>query len=110
MSIIPIDMLKEHLRVRHSDEDALIQLYLDASERAVANRVQRVLIGADEAPATGSNELPMGWDIQAAVLLFAAHLYENREAVVEGAAVELPMAFNFLLAAHRVWAAEPTVV
>lgn len=42
-----------------------------------------------------------------AALLFAAHLYENRTAVVEGSVGELPLAFEYLLAAHRVWGPEP---
>lgn len=106
MSIIPLATLKNHLRVTHSAEDTLIQLYLDAAEQAVANRVQRTLIAANATPATDSDELPMAWDVQAAALLFAAHLYKNREAVVEGSAVELPMSFNYLLAAHRLWGPE----
>lgn len=110
MSIIPIATLKAHLRVSHSDEDTLIQAYMDAAERAVANRVQRTLIAKDATPAADSDELPMAWDVQAAALLFAAHLYENRTAVVEGSVGELPLAFEYLLAAHRVWGPEPDPV
>lgn len=110
MSITPIATLKSHLRITHSAEDTLIQLYLDAAEQAVANRVQRPLIASNATPAADSDELAMGWDVTAAVLLFAAHLYEHREAVTEGSAVVLPMSFDYLLAAHRVWGPEPVPV
>ena len=107
MSIIQLATLKDHLRVDHTAEDTLIQMYLDAAEQAVARRVQRTLIDADATPAEGSDELPMEWDIQAAALMFAAHLYENRIAVMEGSAVELPLSFEYLLATHRLWGPEP---
>lgn len=108
MSIIPLATLKNHLRVDHTAEDTLIQMYLDAAEQAVARRVQRTLIDPDDTPAEGSDELPMAWDIQAAALMFAAHLYENREAGVVGTITAvLPLSFEYLLATHRLWGPEP---
>jgi uncharacterized phage protein (predicted DNA packaging) len=110
MSITALSVLKSHLRVTHSDEDALIQLYLDAAEGAVANRVQRVLIAEGATPAPDSDQLPMSWDVRAAVLMFAAHLYEHREVVTEESVVVLPMSLDFLLAPYRVWAPETVTV
>lgn len=39
--------------------------------------------------------------IKAAILLFAAHLYANREAVAETAMAELPLGFHALIAPYR---------
>lgn len=41
---------------------------------------------------------PIPPQLKAAILLYVGHLYVNREAVTDGAAAELPMAFETLLA------------
>lgn len=43
MSITTLAQAKLHLRVDHADEDALIQVYLDAAEQAVADLMDRNL-------------------------------------------------------------------
>ena len=52
----------------------------------------------------GYSTLPAG--LSHAVLMTAAHLYENRSAVADGAMSEVPMAVQALTAIHRIgWAA-----
>ncbi|MFU3514011.1 head-tail connector protein [Pseudomonas aeruginosa] len=58
---------KQHLRVTHNLEDALIQGYLDAALAHVANYL------SDDLPD------PMPAPVEAAVLLLMADLYINRE-------------------------------
>jgi uncharacterized phiE125 gp8 family phage protein len=52
----------------------------------------------------GYTVLPDG--LRAAVLMMAAHLHENREAVAQGARLPLPLGVDALIAQHRIgWAA-----
>lgn len=79
-----LEEVKEHLRVEHDVEDALIQTYLDAAEAHVA-----VYLG-DDLPD------PMPKPIEAAVLLLVADLYVNRERQSE-VALYKNTAFTLLL-------------
>lgn len=42
--------------------------------------------------------------IRQALLLYVAHLYENRESTIEGTLTEVPMGFYDLIAPYRLWA------
>lgn len=66
-----LEEAKEHLRVAHDLEDALIQTYLDAALQHVA-----IYLG-DDLPD------PLPKPIEAAVLLLMADLYLNRERQVD---------------------------
>lgn len=63
--------VKRHLRVMHNLEDSLIQIYLDAAVRHVAE-----YLGEDLPD-------PMPEDIQCAVLLLTGDLYVNRERQID---------------------------
>jgi hypothetical protein len=65
--MITVAEAKQHLRVMHTLEDGMIQLYLDAALAHVAEYL------GDDLPD------PMPEPIQAAVLLLTADLYVNRE-------------------------------
>ena len=70
--MIDLSRLKAHLRVTHSSEDDLIQVYLDAATELVSEYLG------------GDSNTPESWmtadaPIDAAVLLLAADLYLNRE-------------------------------
>lgn len=100
MSITDLAVFKAHLRVDGNEEDALAQTYLDAAERAVADR-----IGAELGE--GAGEQPMTSAITAAVLLWGGHFYENREAVVTGTiSTTIPLAVDSLLEPYRRWLPE----
>ena len=59
--------VKNHLRIESSDEDTLLQSYLDAATASVADYLGQPL--PDPVPAP----------VEAAILLRVGDLYENRE-------------------------------
>ena len=102
MSITTLVEAKAHLRVTHSSEDTLIQIYIDAAEENASEYLNRAIyetdIGSD---LTG---IVMNGSIKAAVLLFVGHLYNNREAVTMerlNMPMELPMGTKYLLNPYR---------
>lgn len=103
MSIITLAAAKLHLRVDHSDEDTLIQMYLDGCEQAASNYLNRNLyassIGSD------LDGLVMTDAVKAAVLLQVGTLYQNRESVTQqagGNVIELPLGVKWLLDPYRI--------
>ena len=103
MSITDLGVFKKHLRLsaNSAEHDSIAQIYLDAAERAAADRIG-VELG------NGDGEQPVNAAITAAILLIGGHLFENREAVVTGTiATALPMAVESLLAPYRRWLPEP---
>lgn len=61
---------KAHLRVDHTDEDALIQSLIDAAEQSILLYLNLEAL-PEEAP------------VNAAALMLIGALYENRESVVD---------------------------
>jgi uncharacterized phage protein (predicted DNA packaging) len=102
MSITTLAEAKDHLRVDTADEDTLIQLYLNAAEKAASNQLNRNLYASDVG--TDTDGLIMTDAVKAAVLLLVGHWYANREAVtaVQGTNIrELPLAFSWLIDQER---------
>lgn len=100
MSITALTLFRDHARLT-GDDDTLAQHYLDAAEDAVAGRIGATL-------GTGEGQQPLTPALTSAVLLWAGHLYESREAVVTGTiATTLPFAVDALLAPYRRWSPEP---
>ncbi|VVN74073.1 head-tail connector protein [Pseudomonas fluorescens] len=100
--LLPIELIRKHLRVDHEDEDDLIALY---AESALAWALwfcdNPKLLEIDEFPAS----------FKAALLLLIGHSYANREAVVVGATTaELPLAVESLLWSSRNWSGPPDPV
>lgn len=77
--------------VRFSDGFSYPALYDD-----MANPVQ---IAATAGYGAGSSDVPAS--IRAAILLVVGHLYQNREAVTTGAAMQLPLGVQALVAPYR---------
>lgn len=103
MSITTLSEAKLHLRVDHSDEDTLIQVYLDAAELSVANYLNRTLY----ASSAGSDldGLVMNAAIKGAVLLQVGNLYASRESVSQQPGnymVELPLGLKWLIDPYRI--------
>lgn len=107
MSFVDLAIAKQHLRVDHEEEDALITLYLSAAESAAANFLNRnvyltqeLLDAANEQP----EALPMvvNSSVKAAALLILGHLYANREEVAATSVAKLPMGALNLLYPYRV--------
>jgi len=67
---------------------------------AAAEAYTTAMIGAETPVAYG--DAPA--DLQLAILMLAAHWYENREATLVGiSADELPFGYEALVASHRKW-------
>lgn len=88
--IVSVGELKSHLRVQHSEEDALMESLLMQAQ-AAANDYCRTEYDA-EAPEP----------VRLAVLLMASHFYENRDSSDKAAFMTMQMAFHALLYPHRV--------
>lgn len=80
--MIPPALVKQHLRVLHTREDDLIQLYTDAAIRQFEESTERKLyasqdeLDADTAPPEYTAVLNQ--DIQAGALLLIGYLYTTR--------------------------------
>lgn len=100
--LLPIELIRKHLRVDYEDEDDLIALY---AESALA----WALWYCDNAQLVAVADFPASF--RAALLLLIGHSYANREAVVVGTSgAELPMAVESLLWSSRDWAGPPDPV
>jgi Phage gp6-like head-tail connector protein len=105
MSIVTISLLKAHIGTDElldpsifgdiaSANDELLQHYIDAAEDYVANRLGK--------PLSDPEFDPMPAAIKQAVLLVAAHFYENREASLIGVnGMELLIGVSDLLRTYR---------
>ncbi|GGI16438.1 head-tail connector protein [Oxalicibacterium faecigallinarum] len=110
MSIIDIEIAKNHLRVDDGDDGDLIQMYLDGAEDAAEQFLnRRVFKDADALQAAviagNAGELPivMTPSMKNAVLLILGDLYANREDTVIGTIVaSLPRGAQALLQPYRV--------
>ncbi len=87
--MIDLAKAKLHCRVDHDDEDTLIEAYIDAANEQIQAHLDRKVI-ATEVERVNENDLVDNKALDAARLLFVAHLYANREATTQ-ATVELPL-------------------
>ena len=103
MSIVTLAQAKLHLRVDGTDEDTLIQVYLNAAERSIANYLNRELYETDAG--SDLDGLVMNDAIKGAVLLQVGHLYANRESVSQQPGnymLELPLGLKWLVDPYRI--------
>lgn len=103
MPKITLAQAKAHQRLDLADtsEDALIGIWLSAAYLAVQGEIFRKVYDAEgDIPADDLTGLEADDAINAAALLIFGHLYSNREAVVQGQAVEVPMGAKWLLTQH----------
>lgn len=104
MSIVTLATAKAHLRVDTSDEDTLIQLYLNASEISANNYLARTIYVTEQAKTAADDEdgVVMNDAIRSAILLQLGTLYRDREATAERPTSELAMGAKYLLDPYRV--------
>lgn len=105
MSIVTLALAKEHLRVDGTDEDELIQLYLDAAEIAAERYLGRTIYATPEdVPDDDADGMALNASIVAAVLVHAATLYRWRESIgtTTGTVVPLNSTTRALLDSYRV--------
>lgn len=74
MTGITHDLAKQHMRIDHDEEDALIMLYIEAAEQYVENYIGRSLDGLNPFPA----------DLKIAILRLVAFYYEVRNVATFG--------------------------
>lgn len=100
--LLPIELIRKHLRLDYEDEDDLIILY---AESALA----WALWFCDNPNLVEVGDFPASF--KAALLLLIGHSYANREAVVVGTiTAEVPMAVESLLWSSRNWSGPPDPV
>jgi uncharacterized phage protein (predicted DNA packaging) len=100
--LLPIELIRKHLRLDYEDEDDLIALY---AESAFA----WALWFCDNPKLLEAEDFPSSF--KAALLLLIGHSYANREAVVIGATTaEVQMAVESLLWSSRNWSGPPDPV
>jgi uncharacterized phage protein (predicted DNA packaging) len=94
MSATSLSLLKKHTIVDHSDDDELLQHYLDTAEGWIQNYVGVTLATLSPVPA----------ELKQAAMLLASYWYEQREAVSAGVSMgAVPFGVLDLIRPHREW-------
>ena len=81
--LLELDLIKQHCRIDHDDEDGLLKHYESAAQDYVERQLGRRLY-ANDVPEDESNGLVATNAIKQAMLMTIAHWYEHRESVVVG--------------------------
>ncbi|MPR61231.1 phage gp6-like head-tail connector protein [Ochrobactrum intermedium] len=90
MAVVPLTLAKAHMNIVGSDDDELINHYIDAAEEFIADFTGKPI----PAPAPAS--------LKQAILMVVAHWNENREAATVGiSAATLPFGVMSILRNHR---------
>lgn len=88
MATVTLAQAKKHIRVTHSLEDDMIQMYMDAADDWIKNFLNQ-------------EQIPQKSAVKAAALLIIEDLYRNRGTTIEQAVVKNP-AVDSLLYPYRV--------
>lgn len=91
LEILTLEEIKAQTRVDIDDEDDLLTTYGEAAERQIIGMTRR---SVEELIEIGAGAFPP--QLRVAMLMFAAHLYRQREAVAPGAAVPVPYGIEFM--------------
>ncbi|KIP99267.1 DNA-packaging protein [Agrobacterium tumefaciens] len=92
MTGITPELAKQHMRIDHGDEDALIMLYIEAAEQYVAHYIGRTLADLNPFPA----------DLKLAILRLVAFYYECRNIATFGLSSQIaPQGVAVTLDSHR---------
>ncbi|QMV26844.1 phage gp6-like head-tail connector protein [Brucella sp. BO3] len=90
MAVVPLTLAKAHMNIVGTDDDELINHYIDAAAEFIFDFTGNAV--PDPAPA----------QIKQAILMICAHWYENREASTVGiSAATLPLGVIAILRNHR---------
>lgn len=93
MGVVDLELFKKHVRADDfTDDDAYMQHLLDAAEQAVVRRTGRT---ARELADAGGGFFPA--PLRQAVMLLAAHWYNQREAVAAAQMHEVPHTLDALV-------------
>lgn len=99
---VTLEDAKLHLRVDHSADDALIEALCLAATQMAEHELQRGLISREGTVGYGETPADVPAAIRQWILLQIGHLYEHREATVEGSVTPLPN-LHALLDPFRTW-------
>lgn len=104
MAVVSLALFKKHVRADDfTDDDELMQHYVDAAEAHVIQATNRT---ADELQQLGKGEYPA--QLKQAVLLLAGHWYNQRESVAGVQMHEVPDALQALIKPFRKLADDTT--
>ena len=93
MPAVDLDLFKKHVRADDfSDDDAYMLHLLDAAEAAVVDATDRT---RDELDAIGGGALPV--QLVQAIMMLAAHWYNQRESVAAVQMHEVPASLQALV-------------
>jgi len=85
MMLVSLQMAKDHLMMDHTDEDGLIELYINAASGAVINYLGTLgtdaILDSSGIVSYDSNLEPIGipYEVQAATLILVGHFYKDRD-------------------------------
>lgn len=90
---------KLHLRVDHTEDDALITNLIAVAYQTIEGRIfRKVYADSGAIPTDDLTGIATTESINAAALLIVGHLYANREDVITGAtSMAMPMGSEFLI-------------
>ncbi|MEG0997393.1 MAG: head-tail connector protein [Clostridia bacterium] len=104
VEFITLQQAKMHLRIDHDDEDDLVKTLIDAVFDAFETSTNRKLYAENETiPDDVPNGIHLSKSITQGAFLLLGHWYANRESVVAGSVVEMPMGTKWLWSRHKWW-------
>lgn len=97
MSVVNLETFKKHCRADdYTDDDTLLQSYLDAAEAWVIRSTERT-----ETELTSLNDGAFPKPLAQAIYMLGAHWYNQREAVSGGNMAEVPYSLQALIKPYR---------
>ncbi|MDQ0455151.1 head-tail connector protein [Rhizobium paknamense] len=92
MTVVSLNLAKQHMKIDGTAEDELIALYLDGAETWISNYIGRPLTEFDPLPA----------DMKIAILRLVSFYYECRNLATFGVSAQLaPMGVTSILDSYR---------
>lgn len=85
-----------NIEVTYTDDDVLLQLYLDVAQEAVINDLN---YGTESTSGITGTNMPVS--LKQAILLLAAHLYVTRTPVAFGQGYKIPLTFEYLINPYK---------
>ncbi|MDQ0421110.1 putative phage protein (predicted DNA packaging) [Peteryoungia aggregata LMG 23059] len=92
MTVVNLNLAKQHMKIDGTAEDELVLLYLDGAETWISNYIGRSLTELDPLPA----------DVKIAILRLVSFYYECRNLATFGVSAQLaPMGVTSILDSYR---------
>lgn len=93
---IDLSTIKKHLNIDESfkDDDKYLLMLEEVAEKSVAKHIDKDLAELED-----GGELPS--PLLRAMLLFIGNMYNTRESVTFGSAMEVPLSYNYILDLYK---------